>query len=41
MAATGRPVAVAALNAGVGEGGAFLDTYLEDRRMAEPGSGDQ
>ncbi|MFF2193019.1 SDR family NAD(P)-dependent oxidoreductase [Streptomyces sp. NPDC058157] len=26
----GRPVAVAALNAGVGEGGAFLDTDLED-----------
>ncbi|MGW6414820.1 SDR family NAD(P)-dependent oxidoreductase [Streptomyces sp. NPDC055055] len=30
VAATGRPVAVAALNAGVGEGGAFLDTDLED-----------
>ncbi|MFG3193210.1 SDR family NAD(P)-dependent oxidoreductase [Streptomyces omiyaensis] len=28
--ATGRPVAVAALNAGVGRGGAFLDTELED-----------
>ncbi|MFI8420427.1 SDR family NAD(P)-dependent oxidoreductase [Streptomyces sp. NPDC085479] len=26
VTATGRPVAVAALNAGVGEGGAFLDT---------------
>ncbi|MFF7296154.1 SDR family NAD(P)-dependent oxidoreductase [Streptomyces sp. NPDC008265] len=30
VTATGRPVAVAALNAGVGEGGAFLDTDLED-----------
>ncbi|GLX17029.1 MULTISPECIES: SDR family NAD(P)-dependent oxidoreductase [Streptomyces] len=30
VAATGRPVAVAALNAGVGQGGAFLDTDLED-----------
>ncbi|MFJ3202846.1 SDR family NAD(P)-dependent oxidoreductase [Streptomyces sp. NPDC086989] len=30
VAATGRPVAVAALNAGVGEGGPFLDTDLED-----------
>ncbi|MET9634967.1 SDR family NAD(P)-dependent oxidoreductase [Streptomyces virginiae] len=30
VAATGRPVAVAALNADVGEGGAFLDTDLED-----------
>ncbi|MEV4427834.1 SDR family NAD(P)-dependent oxidoreductase [Streptomyces sp. NPDC049602] len=30
VAATGRPVAVAALNAGVGRGGAFLDTDLED-----------
>ncbi|WP_031003395.1 SDR family NAD(P)-dependent oxidoreductase [Streptomyces sp. NRRL F-5727] len=30
VAATGRPVAVAVLNAGVGEGGAFLDTELED-----------
>ncbi|MYS04947.1 SDR family NAD(P)-dependent oxidoreductase [Streptomyces sp. SID6041] len=30
VAASGRPVAVAALNAGVGEGGAFLDTDLED-----------
>ncbi|KPI00110.1 short-chain dehydrogenase/reductase SDR [Actinobacteria bacterium OV450] len=30
VAATGRPVAVAALNAGVGEGGRFLDTDLED-----------
>ncbi|MEE1813789.1 SDR family NAD(P)-dependent oxidoreductase [Streptomyces sp. SP18ES09] len=30
VAAAGRPVAVAALNAGVGEGGAFLDTDLED-----------
>lgn len=29
-ASTGRPVAVAALNAGVGEGGAFLDTDLKD-----------
>ncbi|WP_327676689.1 SDR family NAD(P)-dependent oxidoreductase [Streptomyces sp. NBC_00467] len=28
--ATGRPVAVAALNAGVGRGGAFLDTALVD-----------
>ncbi|MEU9015031.1 SDR family NAD(P)-dependent oxidoreductase [Streptomyces sp. NPDC048479] len=28
--ATGRPVAVAALNAGVGRGGAFLDTNLTD-----------
>ncbi|MFF7438078.1 SDR family NAD(P)-dependent oxidoreductase [Streptomyces sp. NPDC008122] len=30
VAATGRPVAVAALNAGVGQGGAFLDTDLAD-----------
>ncbi|WP_078958380.1 SDR family NAD(P)-dependent oxidoreductase [Streptomyces sp. WM6373] len=30
VAATGRPVAVATLNAGVGEGGAFLDIDLED-----------
>ncbi|GAA3050469.1 SDR family NAD(P)-dependent oxidoreductase [Streptomyces roseofulvus] len=30
VAATGRPVAVAVFNAGVGEGGAFLDTDLED-----------
>ncbi|MFE6847225.1 SDR family NAD(P)-dependent oxidoreductase [Streptomyces sp. NPDC057686] len=30
VAATRRPVAVAALNAGVGEGGVFLDTDLED-----------
>ncbi|MEU3401824.1 SDR family NAD(P)-dependent oxidoreductase [Streptomyces filamentosus] len=30
VTATGRPVAVATLNAGVGEGGAFLDTDLED-----------
>ncbi|MFK0237440.1 SDR family NAD(P)-dependent oxidoreductase [Streptomyces vinaceus] len=30
IAATGRPVGVAVLNAGVGQGGAFLDTDLED-----------
>ncbi|MET9508637.1 SDR family NAD(P)-dependent oxidoreductase [Streptomyces flavidovirens] len=30
IAATGRPVAAAALNAGVGRGGAFLDTDLAD-----------
>ncbi|WP_093802610.1 SDR family oxidoreductase [Streptomyces sp. Wb2n-11] len=30
VAATGRPVAAAALNAGVGQGGAFLDTDLAD-----------
>ncbi|WP_028812060.1 SDR family NAD(P)-dependent oxidoreductase [Streptomyces flavidovirens] len=30
IAATGRPVAAAALNAGVGQGGAFLDTDLAD-----------
>ncbi|RSS84149.1 SDR family oxidoreductase [Streptomyces sp. WAC06614] len=30
VASCGRPVAVAALNAGVGEGGAFLDTDLAD-----------
>ncbi|MFK0047650.1 SDR family NAD(P)-dependent oxidoreductase [Streptomyces sp. NPDC090741] len=30
VASDGRPVAVAALNAGVGERGAFLDTDLED-----------
>jgi short-subunit dehydrogenase len=30
IAATGRPVSVAALNAGVGQGGAFIDTDLAD-----------
>src|SRR5215218_8435534 len=28
--ATGRPIAAAALNAGIGAGGAFVDTDLED-----------
>src|SRR6185312_9326814 len=30
IASTGRPVSAAALNAGVGQGGAFLDTDLAD-----------
>ena len=30
LTATGRPVSAAALNAGVGRGGAFLDTDLDD-----------
>ncbi len=30
VTATGRPVSAAALNAGVGQGGAFLDTDLDD-----------
>lgn len=30
ISATGRPVAAVALNAGVGQGGAFLDNDLED-----------
>ncbi|MFK0193360.1 SDR family NAD(P)-dependent oxidoreductase [Kitasatospora sp. NPDC090308] len=30
ITATGRPVAAAALNAGIGRGGAFLDTDIED-----------
>src|SRR4051794_3965804 len=30
IVATGRPVAAAALNAGVGQGGAFIDTQLTD-----------
>ncbi|MGW7053620.1 SDR family NAD(P)-dependent oxidoreductase [Streptomyces sp. NPDC054887] len=30
VAATGRPVDAAALNAGIGQGGAFLDTGIED-----------
>lgn len=30
ITATARPVAIGVLNAGVGQGGAFLDTHLED-----------
>src|SRR4051794_19249119 len=30
ITASGRPVAAAALNAGVGHGGAFIDTELDD-----------
>lgn len=32
VTATGRPVAAAALNAGVGRGGAFVDTDLDDEK---------
>jgi short-subunit dehydrogenase len=32
VAATGRPLAAAALNAGVGRGGAFVDTDLDDEQ---------
>ena len=32
VAATGRPLAAAALNAGVGQGGAFVDTDIADEQ---------
>src|SRR5918911_4993961 len=32
VGATGRPLAAAALNAGVGQGGAFVDTDIDDEQ---------